>query len=386
MGIHLMIFGALNTIGALAVPNDTTNAIGNKGTVGTCTAQGFLLYVTIMTACFYYCSFSVYSYVGIPNNFKTSAFGRLELYIHALVHVYPICSGFAIMSAKLFNNTGFGYCFVQSDPIDCGGGPTANDYLPCERGFDSNLKNQLFELLFDIPLYLAMIVPTVVMIALCFKVQNNQAGIQIQASIVAKQTAVYLLWLYLGIFPSALVHTLEYFGTDFMTPDTMINLSIFSNIMFTLFGLWSAVMYWYFSTDDPALLFDNDGEADADADAGNESGDIYTSSALGPDAAKENTGFMAEDSENEKKTGVVSSDTTTGVTAPRRPSVDQNSGSNRNLTRRSSGAQKRKYSFNIFDGTNATSMYAEFIYGCDSEDEMNEQQETEKWSTIQDHM
>ena len=48
--------------------------------------------------------------------------------------------------------------------------------------------------------------------------------------------------------------------------------------------------------------------------------------------------------------------------------------------------RRAKYNFNIFDGTNAGGAYADFIFDGDEEDEMTDQQETQKWATVQQHL
>ena len=55
-------------------------------------------------------------------------------------------------------------------------------------------------------------------------------------------------------------------------------------------------------------------------------------------------------------------------------------------TARSSAAALRQSSFNIFDGTNATGGFSEFVHGGDSDDEEADNNETKHWNTIQDHV
>ena len=45
-----------------------------------------------------------------------------------------------------------------------------------------------------------------------------------------------------------------------------------------------------------------------------------------------------------------------------------------------------KYSFNIFDGTNASGAFADFINDGDSDDEQYDNGITEHWAAIQDHI
>ena len=49
-------------------------------------------------------------------------------------------------------------------------------------------------------------------------------------------------------------------------------------------------------------------------------------------------------------------------------------------------SQRPKYSFNIFDGTNASGAFADFINDGDSDDEQYDNGITEHWAAIQDHI
>lgn len=46
----------------------------------------------------------------------------------------------------------------------------------------------------------------------------------------------------------------------------------------------------------------------------------------------------------------------------------------------------RGYSFNIFDGTNATGAFADFIHDGDSDDERADNAQTTHWSSVQDQI
>jgi len=47
--------------------------------------------------------------------------------------------------------------------------------------------------------------------------------------------------------------------------------------------------------------------------------------------------------------------------------------------------EQPKYSFNIFDGTNASGAFADFIHDGDSDDEKVDNAMTDRWAAIQDH-
>jgi len=353
MGIHLTIFGLAKAIGAAAIPSETTNALGSHGTIATCTAQGFLIYVTFLTACSYYVSFSVYAYVGTLSNFKN--IGRMESYIHLSVHVYPLISGINLIFKDMFNNSGFGYCFLEVDPIGCGVGvdfdsgniaDSGND-TSCERGH-SHKKAQILELLWDVPLCILMIVPTAVMIALYCKVKTKQSVVHIPANKVRQQAIYYLLALYAGILPSAIVHTLEWFGI------VRIVAHLFADVMFMFFSYFTIMLYLYFTSGEWGVYEEDDDEED---ESSNHLDDLISGQTRNGNGAVEG------------QEGQAAPDATTPEALPRRRS-----------------GKSLRYSFNIFDGTNCSGKFARFIYEGDSDDEREDNLETEKWNAVQDHI
>jgi len=54
--------------------------------------------------------------------------------------------------------------------------------------------------------------------------------------------------------------------------------------------------------------------------------------------------------------------------------------------RRTSQERLSRYSFNIFDGTNATGQFSDFIYAGDSDDENADDAETMYWGAVQNHV
>jgi len=54
-------------------------------------------------------------------------------------------------------------------------------------------------------------------------------------------------------------------------------------------------------------------------------------------------------------------------------------------TNRSSSGGER-YSFHIFDGTNASGQFAQFVHDGDSDDERNDEQETKRWAAVQNNV
>jgi len=181
MSFHLLVLGAFFIYGPAAIPISEANLLlDSSGTIATCTTQGFFIYVTSITSVFYYCSFSVYSYVGVLNNFNKAKIIWIEKYIHILVHIYPLSSGFYILSQKGFNDGGIGVCLINDSPLGCLDDPS----IPCERGPGSRL---MFFLFWIIPDILALLLPSIVMAVLFVRVRNRHENIFIDAISIAKQ-------------------------------------------------------------------------------------------------------------------------------------------------------------------------------------------------------
>ena len=51
-----------------------------------------------------------------------------------------------------------------------------------------------------------------------------------------------------------------------------------------------------------------------------------------------------------------------------------------------SAIQPSRYSFNIFDGTDASGAFAAFIHDGDSDDERVDHEQTDHWAAVQDHI
>lgn len=381
MGIHLVIFGVTYVVGAAAVPAHTTNAIGNTGTMATCTAQGFLIYVASLSAIFYYISFSLNCTKGTSR--------RFQKYVHLGVHVYPVCSGIYLASLfSAFNNTGFGRCFLENDPIGCDG--SGNDteeegYVPCVRGTASHRNAWLVELLWILPLYVAMIVPTAIIINLYLSIRMNQFRSAIPASSVAKQGMLYLGLLYAGIFPWALVRTLEW--SDQLNTEMAFRLNVFAEIMFGLFGLL-CMMFYFYVTDPRWVVGGNEDEDDDEENSVDNHGRMA-------DFIFEPSAEQARDDHDNTESSMEIGDATkpmteSSVTHDTRHTSASSRSSTKDLkiraSRRKSKRKSRKYSFNIFDGSNASGLFADFIFDADSEDMRNDRKETEKWNACQNHI
>jgi hypothetical protein len=184
MSLHLLLNSIFSMLGVAAIPSGEINAMGNVGNISTCTLQGFVLYMCTTTALFYYCSLSVYSFVGILNNFEENKIGWIEKYIHVLVHIYPIGSALYILSHQSFNAVSHGFCSIGSAPLGC----IYQDDVPCERGPQTLFGLRRMELFFLVlPNIFELLLPTTVMVILHYMIKHRQDKIFINVAIFTKQ-------------------------------------------------------------------------------------------------------------------------------------------------------------------------------------------------------
>eukprot|EP00535_Pseudo-nitzschia_heimii_P008157 CAMPEP_0197184740 /NCGR_PEP_ID=MMETSP1423-20130617/10465_1 /TAXON_ID=476441 /ORGANISM="Pseudo-nitzschia heimii, Strain UNC1101" /LENGTH=449 /DNA_ID=CAMNT_0042635631 /DNA_START=170 /DNA_END=1519 /DNA_ORIENTATION=- len=350
IGVHIAILGAAFTVGAAAVPSDSTNAIRNHGTIGTCTAQGLLIYVSSMSAILYYVILSL--------NCTLSTDRRFQKYVHFCVHVYPICSGLYLAFAfEVFSNTGLGRCFLESITWP-------------------------FKLFWVVPLYVAVIVPAVTLFRLYRYFRRHQSKSQIPLTSVAKQSIVYLTLLYAGILPWAFVRTLGW--SEWMKAETAFWLDIAAELIFGLFCLLNTVVYFYVTGSRWVIECNEDEEDERSASHGDGVADfIFEPSERawdGPDLELDSSDLAAVAPDSGK---INTTDITTDTT---KATSNQKDATTEPAPRQRSRRRSSRRSFNIFDGSNAEGMFADFIFDGDSDDERYDQEENEKWAAVQDHI
>ena len=93
MGTHMFVLGVWSLVGTLAIPSNADGYyryVGNKGTTGTCTAQGFFIVVSFYCTNFYFAGLSFYSYVGILSGFQKEKYEWCEKWIHMFVQEIAI--------------------------------------------------------------------------------------------------------------------------------------------------------------------------------------------------------------------------------------------------------------------------------------------------------
>ena len=348
-----------------AIPIGEINAIGNIGNITTCSIQGFVIYVCSMTSLFYYCSFSVYSFVGVLHNFEKEKYMWVEKYIHAIVHIYPIGSALYILRKQSFNAMTYGFCFIGNAPMGC----VYSDDIPCERGPTTFGKLIHVYLFWMVPLVLELVFPTTVMMILYYMIKQRQDKIFMNVTIFKKQAMIYLFALYWTVLPFLVVTVLHSAAPN--KKDKFFSLFAFAQLNISLFALWAMLSYFYFSfkrklTNVPSSTTNTN--ATTTSVENNTTNDVVPTTNT---EQRKNKDFLFRSEEFIIEEPPPTTTTTDGIITTAAIPHEQ---------------QQRKYSFNIFDGTNASSAFADFVHDGDSDDENYDQEITDHWAAVQDHI
>merc|ERR1740130_1768938 len=195
----------------------------------------------------------------------------------------------------------------------------------------------------------------------------------ISLSMVVKQSLVYVGVLYWIFIPHIIVSFMSVIGNR-----KHFGMNLFSCIVTDCLGLWIALMYWYFSTDDCAssiaISFKNMKHkcTPHQHHFNNNSNKTTTVTTVNScahcgDEENNNQEHGNEDEEISKPFSIKSSNSR------------DNSVKNKQKQR-----MKPRFSFNIFDGTApANGRLSNFVFDGDDEDEINDEKESEYWSGCQ---
>eukprot|EP00536_Pseudo-nitzschia_multiseries_P016184 jgi/Psemu1/247379/estExt_Genewise1.C_10410013 len=353
MAFYGLINGIFSMIGSWAIPREYDGYYHNVGTVGTCTAQGLFWTFSFFSGVFYYVSFSVYSYFGVFNRFEQKKYLWCEKWIHSIVHLISVGYVLYAFAIEGFNPVGLGLCKLGGYPPSC----NFLEDIECERGDLGNPTHLFF--IVSAPFLLSLLLPTFLMIALYHNGKNPEAiprePAQLRPSFtllprdILWQSCVYLVVLYWAILPYIVV--LGYSSFQKTTGiDMKYQLLRFGlDVNFALFFTFSSLAYGYFSTErgNSKMTIERPASGECTKNTQNSASEFLD------DVDKAPGGIAADPDETSA------------------PQIEQ--------------SDTKRYSFNIFDGTNSTSsQYAEFIFGGDSDDEEADNKETEHWSAIQD--
>mmetsp|Transcript_2991 Transcript_2991/g.4513 ORF Transcript_2991/g.4513 Transcript_2991/m.4513 type:complete len:372 (+) Transcript_2991:129-1244(+) len=236
--IYIIILNMVTFWGSAAAPAGTSHISGAKGTIATCSAEGFLYQVAVFIVPLYYAALSCLSYLHVTNKFKIERFMWIEKWLHLGVHSYPLGSAIYFLSIDAYNPI-ITSCWVASVPLGCGGGSGEI----CTRGPDNIGDLHLYML--GLPNILIALGPTIIIMSLYIKVRRQNARI---SSSIAKQGLTLLLMLYWTYLFRWIDAAMIFGGGEHSHVITLI-----ANINGALIGVWVSIIYRIFRSDDPLM-------------------------------------------------------------------------------------------------------------------------------------
>jgi hypothetical protein len=438
MSIHLLIQGGFRIYGTAAIPSSSSSSssrsgatsngeaydggsLSSGGNIITCTIQGFFLHTCMTTYVLYYCSLSVYSYVNVLNNFDKTKYIWIEKYIHIIVHIYPFCTALYIVSVNGFNNKGYGFCGIASAPLGC---EEFESTVPCERGPKTNDSLRTLQWIGIVPDIFVIIFPTIVMTMLYYKVKQQQSRISILAKAIAYQSCIYLAVIYVADIPFLIGEVIELRSDG---GKLAYQFNMFAVFIFSLFGFFTLLVYIYFTLPRKEKEKENSNsnsdsssaaaqhsqhshveestEYNGDDRNSNSNTTTKTTSILTISSSKKLTSNLSKDyifscedldcdeeeHQENSNTKTTTKTTAAAATTTTTPNTNNNNRTTTTTTTTTPQQKKRsriskKFSFNIFDGTNAKGDLAQFIVEGDSDDERKDDEETQQWSSVQNHV
>jgi len=246
MNIALLPLSLMYVWSTLAVPTGTPYYANAAGNVNTCTAQGFLSLMFMLTVPTYYGSLVLQAYLGIKNNFNEEKYQWIEIPVHIVAYVPPFVYGVVVAATNNFNPNGSG-CWYSKAPQGCESDPG----VPCERGQDISYFIYIVGLS---QVFLYFIFPPSVILSMYYwmkKIQRNIAkrcsGMTILRESARNQMmqSIYRqLSLYLFSFWFTWVWGLIHSVYQVFTGDIVYNLLIFSNCIFASQGFIYMIVYF----------------------------------------------------------------------------------------------------------------------------------------------
>lgn len=350
LSLHLMLSCIWNLWGTAAVPapkDGESNVVwGARGTIQTCSAQGFFIQVS-QAVPFYYAFLSLYSFQAVRNNFHVKKYRRTELWIHLFVHVFPISSAIYLLTIEAFNPTDHFNCWINSVPIGCG----EDSGITCERG-PQNIEHVAW-IFAALPAMVILLIPTICMILLVIYVTKRQAQDAMDYGTVAKQAGLYLLGLYWTY-----IFTMINNGIQWRSDNMYFPLALLDVVNVNLVGVWILLVYRYFADSSPKT-----------------SSELSLKELTKNPAVENMTATMEMSAEVRNSLGLSES----GAPVSRRRT---SSSARQDVSPESSGS----LSFNIFDGTNPSEANAQYIFAGDDADLAEDAEQSKYWSDIQDHI
>ena len=191
--------------------------------------------------------------------------------------------------------------------------------------------------------------------------------VDIPPTIVLKQAGLYLCtiyWCYLFTFTNEALHTIG--------EKKIFVMALLADVNINLRGFYFMLIYRYFT-------IDRRSRKKRTTTITKTGGDNLSDDGEELDIC-DNTEFVVDDGGNDNINHGVDDQTATNTSNPRRQQQQK-------LHQKQKQQQlAEEVSFNIFDGTNASGRYAQYIFDGDSDDEEEDRRESIIWEDIQTHV
>ena len=158
--------------GSWAMPEDNIHSdemIGNYGSWGTCTGQGFFIYYGYLSCVMYNSFLSAYFLLCIRYGWREEQFSAIEPYCFGVATGISLSISIYLAVTESFNPTVVSWCFIQSYPINC----EQYEEFECIHGKNTT---QLLLFLTFLPICCAFIVIAYCMTSLYRHVRSVEAA------------------------------------------------------------------------------------------------------------------------------------------------------------------------------------------------------------------
>ena len=360
LSIHLLSSSAWNIYGTSAVPDSNMYIWGAAGSIQTCSAQGFFIQLS-QAVPFYYVALSVYSFQAVRFNFDLKRYLWMENYIHMFVHAWPLGTATYLLTQQAYNPSAHLTCWIHSVPLEC----ETDSSVECTRGPNKQNVKLLASVFAALPGILILLIPTLSMVCLIIFVKQHQSRIRLRYQAVAKQAAMYLMGLY-----ASYLMTMINNGIQWISGSSNFVLAFLDVVFVNLIGVWVMLIYRYFR-----VPLHNPGRRKSTRRGSSTGFFIEDPSAASLRTSSRRSSNMMRHKSNDFK----ETDSDKSNPAPFSNPVGAD-------TNNDEGDVQEDDYFNIFDGTNASGPWAQYIHDGDDDDEEYDAEESDRWKDIQDHI
>mmetsp|Transcript_39238 Transcript_39238/g.47173 ORF Transcript_39238/g.47173 Transcript_39238/m.47173 type:complete len:436 (-) Transcript_39238:232-1539(-) len=245
MSVHTTILSLALFLGTWPMPKNSLSSIyGAIGTERSCIVQGSIIFFESTTVASFYLSLSLFSFFAVRHNFKEEILRKYERWLHGVIYIIPIALVYNAVH-KRFLNPAVSYCFISSYPKGC----YFNDDVPCIYGGTGIIEfGSISSAYFCLTLF------TAVTLTLClyFSVRKKERlngtlkkkqkcrkkARLLRSKMIAMQAGFYFGVFFITFIVPLLTRSLKLFSVKFSFP-----MYVLGPIMLSIQGVANLVVY-----------------------------------------------------------------------------------------------------------------------------------------------